>query len=133
MGRTGPCQSTTPSTPIPPSYFIPCPLLRHLTPREVSCAAVDIPACLSSVHLPSNSHSLGQTLVLVACTPATWAVIRRMDPGIKLVQVLYMGWGPLGRVSEHGLGRGWRGPQTSSINITQKLVGTVESQPSLNT
>ena len=41
----------------------------------------------------------------MACTAARWATIRRMDPEIKLVQVLSVGWIPLGRVPEHGLGR----------------------------
>ena len=89
-------------------FFFSCAPSSTISHHEkVSCVAMDIPACLSSVCWSSNSNSVGQTLVLLTCTAARWAIIRRMDPAIKLVQVLSVGWGPLGRVPEHGLGR-WR-------------------------
>lgn len=101
-GEPDPTKQHPPPLQVQSLLFCWCPPTPpHLTPSEVSCAALDIPACLSSVSLPSNCHSLGQTSVLVACTPATRTVIRKMDPGAKLVGVL-PGLGSFGEWSGRG-------------------------------
>lgn len=101
VGRARSYQATPPSPPSPVSSFLPVPTdpAPSNTIRGLMCSSGH--SSLSSVSLPSNCHSLGQTSVLVACTPATRTVIRKMDPGAKLVGVL-PGLGSFGEWSGRG-------------------------------
>lgn len=102
VGRARSYQATPPSPPSPVSSFLPVPTdpAPSNTIRGLMCSSGH--SSLSSVSLPSNCHSLGQTSVLVACTPATQGrSLGRWTQGQNLWGS-YLGWGPL----ENGLGGG---------------------------